>query len=162
MRPSGGGSLKAGLGVRQRVVKRSRVLESEVEADVPYEETRLARKAGPARRRLAVLLLLGAVGFLFEAGITRAPLMVLGALGLGAAAWGSWRGRLGGIVAAALIAVLATLIPFAFLFLGERALGQKVALGFVIAWAVAMLPDILTLVRDAELQHAYGRWARRG
>lgn len=154
--------LKTRSSVAGRVVKPSRVLETEVEADVPYESTRLARKAAQARRRLAILLLVGAGGFALEAFLARAPFMGAGAAALALVAWGVWKGRLGATVAAALVAVLGALIPFALMFVGERATAERVIMGFVIAWAVVMLPDVLTLVRDAELQYAYGRWARRG
>lgn len=144
------------------MVKPSRVLEGvAAEADVPYEATRLARRAARARPRLAILLLLGAAGFALEAALTRAPGMALGAIALAGSAWGARAGRLGGVIAAALAALLGALIPFALLLLGDRATGERVMLGFIIAWALAMLPDVLTLVRDAELQYAYGRWAKR-
>lgn len=143
------------------MVKRSRVLETEVQADLPYERTRLARQAARARPRLAILLLVGAAGFALEAALVRAPFMGLAALALALTAWGIWKGRLGGIVAAALAGVLGTLVPLALMFVLDRPLGERVTMGFVIAWAVTLLPDVLTLVRDAELQHTYGRWARR-
>lgn len=143
------------------MVKSSRVLETEVDADVPYEETRLARKATAARPRLAILLLVGAAGFALEAALARDAFMALGAVALAFTAWGVRQGRLGGIVAAALAAILGALIPFALMFVGERATAERVIMAFVIAWAALMLPDVLTLARDAELQHAYGRWARR-
>lgn len=144
-----------------RVVKRSRVLETEVEADVPYEETRLARKAAKARPRLALVLLVGAAGLTLETVLERDALMLALALAVVVAAYAVRRGKLGGVVAAALVAVLAALIPFALLFVGERTIAERVILSFVIGWGLAMLPDVLTLVRDAELQYAYGRWARR-
>lgn len=143
------------------MVKRSRVLDTEVEADVPYEDTRLARKAVQARPRLAILLLVGAAGFGLEAILARTPFMGAGAVALALVAWGVWKGRLGATVAAALVAVLGALIPFALMFVGERATAERVIMAFVIAWAALMLPDVLTLIRDAELQYAYGRWARR-
>jgi len=155
------GSLKAGGGVARPVVKRSRVLETEVDADVPYEETRLARQATRARPRLAILLLVGAAGFALEAALEGAIGMGLIGIALAFTATGVWKGRLGGVVAAAFAAVLAFLIPLAFLFLGERSVADRVILGFVMAWAALLFPDVLTLVRDAELQYAYGRWARR-
>lgn len=143
------------------MVKRSRVLETELEADVAYEETRLARQAARARPRLALLLLVGAAGFALEAALARAPFMGMGAFALALVAWGAWKGRLGGVIAAAFVAIVCALVPFALMFVGEREIGERVIMGVVIAWALVMLPDVLTLVRDAELQYAYGRWARR-
>lgn len=144
------------------MVKSSRVLdELEAEADVPYEETKLARKATRARPRLALLLILGAAGFALEAFIVQSAWPALGAVILAFTAAGVWKGWLGGVIAAAFSAVLATLISLALLFMGERDVGARVILGFVIVWGAAMLPDVLTLVRDAELQYAYGRWAKR-
>lgn len=144
------------------MVKRSRVLAGiDAEADVPYEDTRLAKRAARARPRLALLLAVGAAGFALEAVLSRAPGMALGALALGAAAWGVRAGRLGGVIASALAALLGATIPLALMFVGERAIEERVVMSFIIAWALAMLPDVLTLVRDAELQYAYGRWARR-
>lgn len=145
------------------VVKRSRVLADALgaEADVPYEETRLARRAPRARNRLALLLLVGAAGFAIAAALARDGLMAMGALGIAAAAWGAWKGRLGGIVAAAFVGLLAALVPLILLFMDPRALGDRIVMGLVVLWGASLLPDALTLVRDAELQHAYGRWARR-
>lgn len=144
------------------MVKRARVLaDVEVEADVPYERTRLARRAVRARPRLAVLLLVGAAGFLLEAALAREAMMLLGAGALAFTAWGAWKGRLGGVIAAALVGVLAMLVPLALMVVIERSVGERVIMAFVALWGAAMLPDVLTLVRDAELQHAYGRWARR-
>lgn len=145
------------------MVKRSRVLSEEVEAkaELPYAQTRLARRAAKARPRIAVVLLLGAAGFALEAALARDALMGAGALALVATAWGAWRGRLGGVIAAALAATLAILVPAAMLFLVERAIAERVVMGFVIVWGALMVPDVVTLIRDAELQYAYGLWARR-
>lgn len=145
------------------MVKASRVLDEELrtEAEVPYEQTRLARRATAARPRLALLLALGGAAFAVEATLARDGWMALGAAALFAVAWGAWKGRLAGVIAAALAALLAALIPLALMFVGERAIGERVVMAFVVAWGAAMLPDVLTLVRDAELQHAYGRWAKR-
>lgn len=143
------------------MVKRSRVLETEVDADVRYEETRLAKRATRARPRLAILLLAGVAGFAVEGALARDGFMIAGAIALVLVAWGVWKGKLGGVVAAALAAVLAVLIPLALMAALPSAWGEKVALAFVVTWGAIMLPDVLTLVRDAELQYAYGRWARR-
>ena len=144
------------------VVKRSEVLAGiDAEAGLPYEETALAKRAGPARRRLALVLLLGAGGLLLEAVVAREPLWALAAAAVALAAGGVRRRRLGGLVAAGLVAILATLLPLRFLVVGlPDALG--VVTGAVsVAFGLAMLPDVVLLVRDAELQHAYGLWARR-
>ncbi|HVM45424.1 MAG TPA: hypothetical protein VM582_05760 [Candidatus Thermoplasmatota archaeon] len=145
------------------MVKRVRVLDEELrnEAEVPYEQTRLARQAARSRPRLALLLALGAAAFAVEAVLARSGWLALGAVACAAVAYGAWRGPLAGVVAAAFIALLATLIPLGLMFVGERPLSDRVVMGFVVAWGVAMLPDVLTLIRDAELQHAYGRWAMR-
>lgn len=145
------------------MVKRSRVLDTELAADaeVPYEETRLARAAAKARPRLALLLLLGAAGFVLEAALTREAFVGGAAAALALVAWGVKRGRLGATIGAAFAALLAVTVPLAFMLMFERAVGEKVIMGFVIAWGAILLPDALTLVRDAELQYAYGRWARR-
>lgn len=143
------------------MVKRSRVLETEVEADVPYEATALARRAAKARQRLALLVLLGAAGFALESVLARSVGMGLAALALVVIALGVRKDKLAAVVGAALAAILGALVPFALMFLGEREVGETVIMGFVIAWALLLLPDVLTLVRDAELQYAYGRWARR-
>lgn len=142
-------------------MKKSRVLAEEVQAEVPYEETRLAKAAAPARRRLAIFLLLGAVGFVIEAALARDAWMVAGVVALAATAWGVWFGRLAGIVAAGLAALLAIGIPLGFLGMSADRSGESLALVFVVVWGLAMLPDLVTLVRDAELQSAYGRWAAR-
>ena len=155
-------TLMGGSAAGRRVVKRSRVLEeAHAEADARYEETPLARRAARARPRLAVLLLVGAGGFALEAVLARSAWMGLGAATIALVAWRAWKGTLAGVIAAALVATLGALIPFALLFVGERAFAEKLVMGFVIAWGLALLPDVLTLIRDAELQHAYGRWARR-
>ena len=145
------------------MVKRSDVLAGvESGAGVPYEETRLAKRAVPARRRLAFVLLLGALALALEAVVTRGGLWALGAAAVALTAWGVKGGRLGALVAAALVALLATLLPLRFLVLGlPDAIG--IVTGAVsVAFGLAMLPDVVLLVRDAELQHAYGLWARRG
>lgn len=144
------------------MVKRSEVLAGvDAEAGLRYEETALAKRAVPARRRLFFLLLLGAGAFLLEAGVTRSGWWVAAAAAVALTAWGVRRGRLGALVAAALVALLATLLPLRFLVLGlPDALG--VVTGAVsVAFGLALLPDVVLLVRDAELQYAYGLWARR-
>lgn len=146
-----------------RVVKRSRILEEVAEGEGArrYEETELARRAGPARRRLTVLLILGAIGFLIEAVFARAPVMGLGTLVLALVAWGAWSGRLGGVVAAAMAAVLGMFVPIAFMLVGSQPLETRIAMVFVIVWGALLLPSVILLLRDAELQNAYGRWAQR-
>lgn len=144
------------------MVKRSRVLdEAHAEADVPYESTRLARDAPRARGRVALLLAIGAGGFVLEALAQATTLWLFPALGVLGAAWGVRRGRLGGIIAAALVAALAVLVPLGFAAMGVDEPATWIALVVSVAWGVALLPGVLTLLRDAELQHAYGLWARR-
>lgn len=156
-------TLKRRSRVAHRVVKQSRVLaDLDAEAEIPYEKTRLARRAARARPRLAVLLLAGGAAFLVEGAMARNGWMLLAAPVLAAVAWGAWKGWLGAVVAAAFVALLALFVPIALIAMGGRALGETIALAFVSLWGLILLPDVLTLVRDAELQHAYGRWARRG
>lgn len=144
------------------MVKRIRVLgAAEAEAGVPYEQTALARRAPASRRRLAMLLLLGAGGMLVEAGFMRQPGWLLGALALGLTAWGVQHGRLGAVIAAGLAALLCALVPLGLLAIGPRDAIRVVTCLVVAAYGAALLPDVVLLARDAELQHAYGVWARR-
>lgn len=144
------------------VVKRSRLLEEvDAEAEVPYEQTRLARAAAKARPRVAILLLLGAGGLVIEALAQREPLWLVPAALVAACAWGTRRGALAGMIGAALTAVLAVLLPIGFAALGVEDAAGWITIIVSIAWGIALLPGVLILVRDAELQHAYGRWARR-
>lgn len=144
------------------MVKRSEVLSGvDAEAGLPYAQTRLARQAAPARRRLAWLLLGGAAAFLLEAALARSGWWVLGAAALALAAWGIRRGRLGALVAAGLAALLMTLLPLRFLVLGLPDAVGIVTGAVSVAFGLALLPDVVLLARDAELQYAYGLWARR-
>lgn len=144
------------------MVKRSRVLdEAQAEAEVPYAQTRLAREAPRARTRVALLLVLGAGGFVVEALAQRSALWLFPALGILGAAWGARRGRLGGIIAAALVAALAVLVPLAFAALGVDDPATWILVVVSVVWGLALLPGVVTLLRDAELQHAYGLWATR-
>lgn len=146
------------------MVKRVPVLEQatdEAGARVAYERTPLARRAVRARRRLAGLVALGALVLAIEAAVARSPLAGVGALALGLTAWGVARGRLGASVAAAFAAVLAILLPLRFLLMGGLAPADLVALLVSVALGLAALPDLVTVLRDHELQHAYGLWARR-
>lgn len=144
------------------MVKRSRVLkEVEADAGLPYEQTALARKAVGARRRVSLFLAGGALAMLLEAALGPNAWWLLGALALGLFAWGVWRGRLGGIIGAALVALLCMLLPLRFLALGLPDTIPLVTGVISFVFGLALLPDVLTLVRDAELQHSYGLWARR-
>lgn len=133
-------------------MKRSRVLE-EIDADITYDQTRLAKRAPGARKRLAALLLAGAA-------LCVIPLSVgwgMAAIALGAIAWAVWRGRLGGIVSAALAALVAVMLPLRLVFIGEF---EWWALAPLVL-GLATLYDIVLLIRDAELQNAFGLWAKR-
>lgn len=144
------------------MVRRSRELELvEEEAGISYPETALAKRAARARPRLAILLLVGAGLFVIEAIAGPRLLALAPALALALAAWGVRAGRLGGVVAAALAAVLAVLIPIGFVLLGTPDTLALFSMAVSLALGLGALPDVLTLVRDAELQHAYGLWARR-
>jgi hypothetical protein len=153
----------------RRVVKRSRVLiDAEGEAAVPYEETRLAKRAVRSRARLAGLLAAGAalLALEFVAALLQAHVAVFWLVAaplLLAAGVGVRRGRLGAIVGAALLALVGVLLPFTVLALDAGG-GWARVVGLVapMLLAAACLPDVVLLLRDAELQHAYGRWARRG
>ena len=150
-----------GFPLAASVVKQSRVL-AEVEAEAtPYEATPLAKKAHKARPRLALLVGLGAAGFAAEGALARDGWMLLGAAALALVAWGVWKGRLGAVIATGFVAVLAFGVPLALMGMDRSTWAEKLPLLFVTAWSLALLPDLLTLIRDAELQNAYGMWARR-
>lgn len=143
------------------VVKRARVLD-DIDADVPYGETRLARRAPGARKRLVVLLALFVAGFSLEAYLSGSVLWLLPGLFAAGAALALRKERLGGLVATALLALLATLLPLGILGVARPADGADVvALVACALLGVAALPDVVLLARDAELQHAYGLWAQR-
>lgn len=143
------------------VVKKSRILDVDVAADVPYEETRLAKQAVRGRKRLVGVLLVGALVTALEGFVTRAPLMGIATLYLLAAAWGVHRGTLWGIVAAGLAGILATFVPLAAWATMGIARPDLIPALVAVVLGVATLPDVVLLARDAELQHAYGKWARR-
>lgn len=145
------------------MVKRSRLLErTELEEGAPpYAETDLARRAAKARPRLAILAVVGAAGFGLEAALARDPAMALGAILLALAAFGVWRGRLGAVVAVALASALAIFVPLALFALGGVSLDEGVPMAFAVVWGALLVPDVILLFRDAELQYAYGMWARR-
>lgn len=145
------------------MVKRSRVLEDEVgaEAPVPYEETPLAKRASRARRRLALVLAAGAILALARAALALSFGWVLVAAALAATAWGAREGRLGGVVSAALAALVAIMLALRVVFVGATDAPTLIQAGVAFAFGAACLPDVVTLLRDAELQHAYGLWARR-
>lgn len=143
-------------------MRKSRVLvEVEADAGLPYEQTALARRAIPARRRLSWLLLATAAAMLIEAAVTRTPWWPVGSALVGAAAWGVSRGRLGATIGAAFVAALAIMLPLRLFFVTERDFPLIASLVLGMGLGVAMLPDIVTLVRDHELQNAFGLWARR-
>lgn len=144
------------------VVKKSRVLkESNAEADVPYAQTRLARQASRARPRVTILLALGVFGFLFEAALTQSVAWALAAVALALLAWGTRAGKLSAMIGATFVAVVALLVPVVIALVLKPAQADVVTLAFVAVWGLAMLPDTVTLLRDQELQHAFGLWARR-
>src|SRR5581483_8148537 len=86
----------------------------------------------------------------------------LGAAAALALAWSVRRGSLGAVVGAALLALLAVLVPLRLLFVAERDLATYATFVLALAFGAACLPDVVLLLRDAELQNAYGLWARRG
>lgn len=145
------------------MVKRVDVLDSELarEADGPYEDQPLARRAPAARRRVLGLLLVGLVALLVEAAIGRSGWAVAALLFVALSAFLLHRQRLGGIVGAALSAVLAILVPLGLIKVAtlDAAFWFRSAVSLTLG--IAALPDLLTLVRDAELQYAYGLWAKR-
>ncbi|GEM_PF-4360557 len=159
-----GVTLKSGALPGAAVVKKARVLDVEVdaEAEIPYEETRLARQAPRARRRLASLLAVGALLMAISAVADRSLGWALGAAAALALAWSVRRGSLGAVVGAALLALLAVLVPLRLLFVAERDLATYATFVLALAFGAACLPDVVLLLRDAELQNAYGLWARRG
>lgn len=142
-------------------MKRSRLLE-ELDAEAtPYAQTPLAQRAVRARPRLGVLLLVGAAGFVLEGALARSAWMLAGALLLALVAWGAWKGRLGAVIAAGFVSVVAFGVSVWLLATAGSAWAERVPLAFLALWALALLPDLVTLMRDAELQNAYGMWARR-
>lgn len=143
-------------------MKRSDVLDRvEDEAGVSYEGTALARRAAGARKRLSLVLLLGTGALLVEVAVSRQPLWLAPALAAGLAAWGVRKGRLGALLGGAFLATLAVLVPLAWLGVGPRDPASVVTALVSVALGASALPDVVVLLRDAELQHAYGLWARR-
>lgn len=134
----------------------------EAEAGVRYEDTKLAQRSRRARPRLGWLLIAGAVGLAIEAFLQDQPGWMLGTLLVALTAWSVRAGRLVGVIGAALTAALALLIPLAMLATGPRDVSALLTAAITVTWGAAMLPDVVLLVRDQELQHAYGLWARRG
>lgn len=145
------------------MVRRGDVLETELarEADGPYEAQPIARRAPAARRRTLVLMGLGAAALAVEAAFVGGgwPLLALAFMGL--AAWLVHRGRLAGLVAAAFVALVAIGVPLALFRVGGLDVSSALRAGVGVVLAVAALPGLVTLARDAELQYAYGLWARR-
>lgn len=158
------GRLKAGRGGRRGVVKTADVLGGvEAEAGAPYEATALARRAARARPRLALLALAGAAILLASTLVTGAlAAAIAGAAALVLLAWGVRQGKLAALVGVAFAALLTLGLAIADLSTARPG-GARLGLDLVaLALAAGALPDVVLLVRDAELQHAYGRWARRG
>lgn len=144
------------------MVKKVRVVDGvEEEAGVRYEDTGLARRAVRSRRRLSGLLWVAAALLVLEAVAQGAPGWALVAVAVALAGWGTRQGRLGGVVAAGLVAFIAIGVPIRMLALGGLAASDAIALAVSAVVGLAALPDVILLLRDAELQHAYGRWARR-
>lgn len=142
------------------VVKKARLLADLDAEATPYAQTPLAKRAVKARPRLALLILVGVAIFVIEGALARDTWMMVGTLPLVVIALSVWKGRLGGIIAAGFVAIVAFGLPLYFLATSGSSWAEKVPLAFISAWALVLLPDILTLVRDAELQNAYGNWAR--
>lgn len=144
------------------MVRRSHELaDVEAEAGVPYEGTRLAQHATRARKRLAWLFF-AAAALLVAYGIAASAWgWYLVAVAVGGAGLGVRADRLGGLVAAGLLATVGVLLPLALFGMGTREGFALVGMVGALGLSLAMMPDIITLIRDAELQHAFGRWARR-
>ena len=148
--------------VSRNVVKRGELLDAlEAEAGMRYDQTSLARRAVRSRRRLAWLLAAGAVALLVEA-VVGARGWLLGVLALAVLAWGAREGRLAAIIGAAFASVLFVALAIWALSTASHELARTLTLVLSIGYGLAMLPDIVLLVRDAELQHTFGMWARRG
>jgi hypothetical protein len=143
------------------VVKPARVLEEDVQAELPYEQTSLAKRAPGARRRLVILLGVGALVMLVNAAAGGGLAWIAGGAAAALCIWGVMRGRLGAIVAAALLALLGIMIPLRLFLIAERDVGTIATLVVAVVLGAAALPNVILLFRDAELQNAYGLWARR-
>lgn len=145
------------------MVKKVRVLDAVMaeEADRPYEETDLARRAPAARKRLTALVLLVAAALVLEAALRGNGLWLVPALFTLGAALLLHKKRLGGLLASGFVALLCTLLPPVLFAMGARDTASVLTMGIAFVFGVACLPDLVLLVRDAELQHAYGLWARR-
>lgn len=142
-------------------MKRGELLSAlEAEAGVRYDDTRLARRAGPARRRLAWMLAVGAAALAVEAVVGPRGWLA-GAAALAVLAWGARAGRLAAVIGATLAALLFACLPVWFLATQDAGVPATLTLALSIVYGVAMLPDLVLLLRDAELQHAFGLWARR-
>ena len=144
------------------MVKASRVLDTEVPADVAYEDTPLAKRALGARRRLRNGLLLGALLLLVDAGATRSVLLAALAAAVALTAWRVPRGRLPPLVWTGLEALAAVLLALWAALLGGWGLAEGARVAATLLLVAVLAPTYVLLLRDAELQHAYGRWARRG
>lgn len=144
------------------VVKPARLLaDIDAQAGIRYEETRLAREAPAARRKLAWLLAIGAAALSLEALLQREPLWLVGTIWAGLAAHRVRAGTLGGLIMSALTAAVATILAITLLARGPGSATDVITLVLAAIWGALMLPHVVLLARDAELQHAYGMWARR-
>lgn len=144
------------------MVKQRPLLDGiEREAGVRYHDTKLARRAPAARRRLLILLGIALGGMLVE-GALHGSGWFAGAVILALAMWRLHAQTLGGLVLTALLALLAVLVPVG-LYGTTRPddAATLVPMGVALVLGLAALPDAVLLARDAELQHAFGLWARR-
>lgn len=157
-------TFKSGPRPRVPVVKRVPTLAREVAqaSDGPYERQPIAQKAPASRRRVIGLLGVGLLLLLIEAAFARGGFPLVAAIYLVACGALLHRQRLGGIIATTFAALLAIALPLGLLkTAGALDAGDYIRGAVSIVLGLAALPDLVTLVRDAELQYAYGRWALR-
>ncbi len=151
-----------GAGVHANVVKRGDVLDKvEHEADGPYEVQPLAKRARASRRRVVGNLAIGVVLLTIEAAFARSPGFAFLAVLLALTAFLLHRNKLSGVIGAAFAAAVAIGAPLAALRVGDPGFGEYVRTAVSVVLGLAAAPDLVTLVRDAEMQYAYGRWAAR-
>lgn len=145
------------------MVKRVPTLAREVAqaSDGPYERQPIALKAPRSRRRLIGLLAVGLLALLVEAAFARGGFPLVAAFYLVACGALLHREKLGGLIATAFAALLAVALPLGLLKMGAPDAGQLLRGAVSVGLGLAAMPDLVTLVRDAELQYAYGRWALR-
>jgi hypothetical protein len=134
----------AGVLLLALVVKQGGVLDAiETEAGTRYEGTDLAKRAVRARGRVALVLLAGIAALLLEALLQSAAGWIVGAGALGLVAYGVRAGRLGGVVAAALVATLAVALPLRLLFIGDGGAVEYVTSAVSVAFGIALMPDLV-------------------